>query len=77
LLTNDAWRKKLARCVEAAGNEAAIELVGFVFMPEHVHLLNTTTLSAESFLVVPSTGNGRRLGITTVFRHDSNIPTYR
>jgi putative transposase len=39
LLTNDTWREKLARCVEAAGEETAMELVGFVFMPEHVHLL--------------------------------------
>ena len=39
LLTNDSWRGKLARCVESAGNETAMELVGFVFMPEHVHLL--------------------------------------
>jgi putative transposase len=39
LLTNDTWREKLARCVEAASREAAVELVGFVFMPEHVHLL--------------------------------------
>ncbi|MGD0516733.1 MAG: hypothetical protein ABSA26_04290, partial [Thermoguttaceae bacterium] len=29
---------KLAQCVEAAGKETAFELVGFVFMPEHVHL---------------------------------------
>jgi putative transposase len=39
LLTNDTWREKLARCVEAAGKEASMALVGFVFMPEHVHLL--------------------------------------
>jgi putative transposase len=39
LLTNDTWREKLAQCVEAAGKETAFELVGFVFMPEHVHLL--------------------------------------
>ena len=39
LLTNDAWREKLARCVDTAGEEAAIQRVGFVFMPEHVHLL--------------------------------------
>jgi REP element-mobilizing transposase RayT len=39
LLTNDAWPEKLARCVEAAGEETAMELVAFVFMPEHVHLL--------------------------------------
>ena len=29
----------MARCVEAAGKETTIELVWFVFMPEHVHLL--------------------------------------
>ncbi len=39
LLTNDSWREKLARCIEAAGAEWAMEMVGFVFMPEHVHLL--------------------------------------
>ncbi len=39
LLTNDTWRKHLAQCIEAACQEAAVELVGFVFMPEHVHLL--------------------------------------
>ena len=39
LLTNDTWRKKLARCIDAAGEETSFELVGFVFMPEHVHLL--------------------------------------
>ncbi len=38
-LTNDAWRENLARCVQAAGDEWAMQLVGFVFMPEHVHLL--------------------------------------
>jgi hypothetical protein len=30
LLTNDVWREKLARCVEAAGKEWALQLVGFV-----------------------------------------------
>ncbi|MBN2023438.1 MAG: transposase [Pirellulales bacterium] len=39
LLTNDVWRERLARCISAAGDEEAMELVGFVFMPEHVHLL--------------------------------------
>jgi putative transposase len=39
LLTNDMWREKLSRCIEAASKESAIELVGFVFMPEHLHLL--------------------------------------
>ena len=39
LLTNDDWRGRLARCVDSAGNETAMGLVGFVLMPEHVHLL--------------------------------------
>ncbi|MCE9544480.1 MAG: transposase [Planctomycetia bacterium] len=39
LLTNDDWRRRLSRAVDAAGNELAIDLVAFVFMPEHVHLL--------------------------------------
>jgi REP element-mobilizing transposase RayT len=47
-LTNDMWRGKLARCVEAAGSEAAMELVGFVFMPEHVHLLVHPTVPSPS-----------------------------
>jgi putative transposase len=39
LLTNDAWRRQLARCIDAAGEECQIRLAAFVFMPEHVHLL--------------------------------------
>ncbi len=39
LLTNDSWKECLAKYVTAAGEETAIELMGFVFMPEHVHLL--------------------------------------
>jgi putative transposase len=39
LLTNDTWREILARCIEAACKETSFELVGFVFMPEHVHLI--------------------------------------
>ena len=39
LLTNDAWRQQLARCIDAAGQELEIQLAAFVFMPEHVHLL--------------------------------------
>ena len=39
LLTNDDWRERLSRCIDAAGEETRIELVAFVFMPEHVHLL--------------------------------------
>ena len=48
LLTNDSWREKLARCIEAAGEEWAMELVGFVFMPEHVHLLVYPTATSPS-----------------------------
>ena len=39
LLTNDTWRLQLARCIDSAGKELAIQLAAFVFMPEHVHLL--------------------------------------
>lgn len=39
LLTNDDWRKRLAKCISEANQESAFELVAFVFMPEHVHLL--------------------------------------
>ena len=39
LLTNDAWRQRLARCMDLAGQQTGIELAAFVFMPEHVHLL--------------------------------------
>jgi putative transposase len=39
LLTNDDWRKRLAACIEQANQEEAMQLVAFVFMPEHVHLL--------------------------------------
>ena len=39
ILTNDDWRERLARSIDRAGEETRVELVGFVFMPEHVHLL--------------------------------------
>jgi putative transposase len=39
LLTNDSWREKLAQFIEVAGKENLFDLVAFVFMPEHVHLL--------------------------------------
>lgn len=38
LLTNDAWREQLARCIDAACDEGFV-LNAFVYMPEHVHLL--------------------------------------
>ena len=48
LLTNNRWREKLARCIDRAGDETSIELVGFVFMPEHVHLLVYPSVSNPS-----------------------------
>src|SRR5262245_23843368 len=39
LLTNDVWRKILSRSIDEANREEAIDLVAFVYMPEHVHLL--------------------------------------
>jgi len=39
LLTNDAWRGFLARSIDKAGQQFRFNLVAFVFMPEHVHLL--------------------------------------
>lgn len=43
LLTNDTWRRELARCIDAAGEEFEMQLAAFVFMPEHVHLLVVPT----------------------------------
>ncbi len=48
LLTNDAWREALARSLDEANREASIELVAFVFMPEHVHLLVHLTDPTQS-----------------------------
>ncbi len=39
LLTNDDWRCRLSRSLDRAIQEAAMQLVAFVYMPEHVHLL--------------------------------------
>ena len=39
LLTNDDWRKRLSENLDAACEAECFELVAFVFMPEHVHLL--------------------------------------
>jgi REP-associated tyrosine transposase len=38
LLTNDDWRRRLSTSIDAAGDEVMIQLVAFVYMPEHVHL---------------------------------------
>ena len=45
LLTNETWREKLARSIDNAREETGIKLIGFVFMPEHVHLLVYPTIS--------------------------------
>ena|SRR5688572_11813019 len=39
LLTNDTWRGYLARSINEAGEQFRFNLIAFVFMPEHVHLL--------------------------------------
>jgi putative transposase len=39
LLTNDKWREMLSRSVDAACDTEEFQLIAFVFMPEHVHLL--------------------------------------
>ena len=39
LLTNDAWREKLSRSIDDACIQYQFDLVAFVFMPDHVHLL--------------------------------------
>ena len=49
LLTNDEWRCRLARCIDEANLKESMQLVAFVFMPEHVHLL-----------VSPKTRNAKR-----------------
>jgi putative transposase len=46
LLTNDRWRQYLADSIRAAGEQFNFQLIAFVFMPEHVHLL-TLPLEAE------------------------------
>lgn len=44
LLFNDDWRHRLSRHIENACEEASFQLVAFVYMPEHVHLLVYPTL---------------------------------
>ncbi len=39
LLTNDAWREYLSQSIDEAAAAEGFDLVAFVFMPEHVHLL--------------------------------------
>jgi len=39
MLTNDTWRRWLAESSDEAGEKQHCRLVGFVFLPEPVHLL--------------------------------------
>ena len=39
LLNRDDWRRRLSPHIDRACRELAFELVAFVYMPEHVHLL--------------------------------------
>ncbi len=38
-LTNNDWRRRLSDCLNAACDKREFDLVAFVYMPEHVHLL--------------------------------------
>ena len=39
LLTNDLWREMLSESITSASRKHLYQLVAFVYMPEHVHLL--------------------------------------
>jgi len=39
LMVNDEWLELLAQSVDAANGQWNMQLIAFVFMPEHVHLL--------------------------------------
>jgi putative transposase len=39
LLTHDDWRSRLSRTIDEAGRQSQFDLVAFVFMPEHIHLI--------------------------------------
>jgi putative transposase len=49
LLTNDDWRTKLARSLDDANSAEKFQLIAFVFMPEHVHLLVFPTTPQPNF----------------------------
>ncbi len=53
LLTNDAWRKLLCESIDQAAERWDFQLVAFVMMPEHVHLLvlpTTKLVQVDKFL---------------------------
>lgn len=39
LLTNESWLHELSKSIDQAGCEEQFQLMAFVYMPEHVHLL--------------------------------------
>ena len=39
LLTHDDWRRRLSRHIDTACQQYSFELVAFVYMPNHLHLL--------------------------------------
>jgi len=45
LLTNEVWRRLLAESIDRAMQGHGFDLVAFVFMPEHVHLMAIPTRS--------------------------------
>jgi putative transposase len=47
LLTNDPWRRLLAKQIDSANQRHNFHLVAFVFMPEHLHLLVYPTGGSE------------------------------
>ena len=49
LLLNDQWKRHLARTLDAANAELRFQLVAFVFMPEHLHLLTYPTEEQPDF----------------------------
>ena len=64
LLTNNQWRRWLARCIDEANREEGIRLAGFVFMPEHVHLLVWPCLPSTPGPSSGATGSASASGAT-------------
>ncbi|MEX0937656.1 MAG: transposase [Pirellulales bacterium] len=52
LLTNERWQRYLAECIGNATERHGFDLVAFVFMPEHVHLLVVPRRKASTVSVL-------------------------
>lgn len=48
LLTNDVWREMLSECITRASARHLYQVVAFVYMPEHLHLLVLPRRDASS-----------------------------